>query len=263
MIGVTIGIGPFYNALAKLSAKCFNETTGLDAIILTEKEFQKTQLLHPAALKLKIFDFVKNDSVLYFDADWFSIKQWNPTIYENDEKIIACHDFISIYDWPNQYLSSKKDYFEHCIYEDEHLSNINQLRTDYIEEIERFTNSKNNYTKWINTGLWIINSNSHFQWLECSLKYYTESIGHHPQYYEQPAMNEALINLNLKLKYLDRKYNILVATRKKWPDFLIGLHVKIKHNSLFSDLVMQNKITKVEQVKSFFLNNLENEESSK
>ena len=263
MIGVTIGIGPVHKALASISAKCFNETTGLEVVILTEKELRQTDLLHPAALKLKVFDFVKDDSIIYFDADWFSVKQWNPTIYENDEEIIACHDFISNYDWPEQYSTSKKNYIEYCFNNDLQLSNKNHLRTDYIEEIEQFIDSKDSFTKWINTGFWIVNRNNHFQWLEYSLKYYIESIGHHFQYYEQPAMNVALMNLNLKVKYLDRKYNILVATRKKWPDFLIGLHVKIKHNGTFSDLVMQNKITNVEQVKDYFQIELKNEISSK
>lgn len=254
MIAVTIGINPLFKALASLSANCIQETTGLDTLILTEKELKQSELLHPAALKLKVFDFTNDNTVLFFDADWFSINNWNPNVYENNEAIIGCHDFILSDDWTEQYattdIRSPEEYFNDITL----FSHRKNLRTDYIEEIERFNSTTNSFSKWINTGFWIANKTNHTKWLSDSLKFYNGLPGHHPQYYEQPAMNKAIDNSNPKIEYLSRKFNTLVATRTKWPNFLIGLHVKIKHNKTFSDLVMQKKITTVAQVREQFLN---------
>ena len=254
MIAVTIGINPLYKVLASVSAKCIQEMMGLDTIILTEKELQKFNVSHPAALKLKLFEIIPDDNILFFDADWFCINRWNPYVYQDNEDIIACHDFILTDDWSEQYsdktIQDPVKYFNDELL----LSHRKNLRQDYIAEIEEFISATNSFSKWINTGFWIANKNNHEKWLKDSLTFYLETPGHHPQYYEQPAMNKARVKSDISVKFLSRKFNTLVATRTKFPNFLIGLHVKTKHNEIFSDLVMQKKIVTASQVKEHFCN---------
>lgn len=254
MIGVTIGISPVYKALANLSAKCFNEMTGLEVLILGEKELEQSGLTHPASLKLKTFDFVNDDNVLYFDADWFCTKNWNPTIFSNSKTIAACNDFVLNIDFPKQYPE-----YDIRKFDDYHLNNLafhptTEIRTDYIKEIKRFSGTELEFGKWINTGLWIANKNYHHEWLNKSLEYYFGSVGHHPEYYEQPAMNKAIEELELEINYLSRKYNTLIVSEKKWSDSLVGLHVKLKHHKDFIDKIISNQIQSSKQVNEYFFN---------
>jgi hypothetical protein len=78
-------------------------------------------------------------------------------------------------------------------------------------------------------------------------------MGHHPEYYEQPAMNKALEGLNTQVNYLNRKYNTLVASRNTWPGYLIGLHVKTNRHPDFIAKVISGKITSTAQVKDHFI----------
>lgn len=255
MIAVTIGVGPLYEALALLSARCINETTGLEAVVLKESDLRESGLLHPAALKLKIFEFIQSENILYFDADWFSVNSWNPNSYKDKKSIIACHDFVLLDDWPEQYMNINFDDYEEYFC-DPVLPFVNrELRFDYIDEIERFNSTIDTFAGWINTGFWIANKKNHECWLLESLRQYNGSIGHHPQYYEQPAMNKVISQDNLKIEYLGRKYNVLVSTRKIWPSFLIGLHVKVKHNKDFVGNVIKGKISTLSQVQEFYFHN--------
>lgn len=254
MIGVTIGISPIHESLAKLSAKCFKEMTGLEVLILGERELKQSGLTHPASLKLKIFDFVDDDNILYFDADWFCTKNWNPAIYSNSKLITACNDFVLKIDFPKQYPE-----YDFRKFDDYHLNNlafhpITEIRNDYINEIIEFSGIKLEFGKWINTGLWIANKKYHQEWLNKSLEYYIGSVGHHPIYYEQPAMNKAIEELEIEINYLCRKYNTLIVSEKKWPDSLIGLHVKLKHHQNFIDGIISNQIQTSKQVYEYFFN---------
>ncbi len=254
MIAVTIGISPLYKALASVSAQCVREMTGLDTLILTEKELQQFNISHPAALKLKIFDIITDSTVLFFDADWFCVNTWNPYTYENSIEVISCHDFILSDDWSEQYYNIDIEDLEKYFNDEDLLSHRKNLRKEYISEIENFISLWNSFPNWINSGFWIANRKHHEKWLNDSLSFYFGDPGHHPQYYEQPSMNKALVKSNIGVKFLCRKFNTLVATRKKMPAFLIGLHVKIKHNKNFSDLVIQKKITTALEVKKHFMN---------
>jgi len=254
MIGVTIGIGPVHEAIAKISAKCFLEMTGLDVLILGEKELKQSGLTHPASLKLKAFDFVDDDDILYFDADWFCIKNWNPLIFNNSKLITVCNDFVLKIDFPKQYEDYDVKKFDDYNLNNLAFHSISEIRNEYIDEIKEFSGIKLEYSKWINTGLWIANKKHHQEWLDKSFKNYIGSIGHHPQYYEQPSMNKAIEELGLEIKYLGRKYNTLVASKKKWLDGLVGMHVKLKHHQDFIDKIISSQIQTSQQVKEYFLN---------
>lgn len=249
MIGVTIGINPIYEALAILSARCLKETTGLETLVLKEKDLLKSGFAHPAALKLILFDLVKDDDVLYFDADWFSIQNWNPLKFQNTGLLTACNDFILETDWPNQYSNNN---LEFCNESFDNYS-MQNIRKEYVDEIHKFSGVRTHCLNWINTGLWIANRNSHRKWLMKSLDYYKKGIGHHSDYYEQPAMNKAIEDCNIKVHYLKRKYNTLVATRCEWPSSIIGLHVKIKHHDIFIEKVLNEKINSLQQVRQHFI----------
>lgn len=254
MICITIGIGPIHESLARISARCLQEMTGLDVLILGERELKQSGLTNAAALKLKAFDFVNYDNILYFDADWFCIRNWNPTVLSNNSLISACNDFVLTIDFPKQYQGYDYHKFE-CY----HLNNlafhpISEIRDDYINEIKDFSKINLEFGKWINTGFWIANKKYHQQWLNKSLDYYNGSVGHHPEYYEQPAMNKAIEELEIGINYLSRKYNVLVTSRKDWPDKLVGLHIKIKHHQDFVDRIIRGLIKTPEQVKEYFAN---------
>jgi hypothetical protein len=250
MLGVTIGINPIHKALALLSSYCLKEMTGLDVVILDESHLLQSGLSHPAALKLMVFDLVKDDNILYFDADWFCIQEWLPQDHQNTTSINACHDFMLNADWPDQYTGYQLEDFDN--YPSTRLLN-SVIRTDYVSGIQEFCDLKSSCLNWINTGFWIANKNHHQEWLKKALIYYQSAKGHHPEYYEQPAMNKALEDLNIEVNYLNRKYNTLIASRNTWPGYLIGLHVKVNRHPDFIEKIISGKITSTTQVKDHFI----------
>jgi hypothetical protein len=250
MLGVTIGINPIYKALSLLSSFCLKEMTGLDVVILDESHLLQYGLCHPAALKLMVFDIIKDDNILYFDADWFCIQEWEPRKLLNTTSINACHDFILDVDWPDQYTGYQLEDFDNYPFAQ---SSNPAIRNDYVSGVRKFCDLKLPCLNWINTGFWIANKNHHQAWLKEALKYYQSTKGHHPEYYEQPAMNRALESLNIQVNYLNRKYNTLVASRNTWPEYLIGLHVKANRHPDFIAKVINGKITSTAQVKDHFI----------
>ena len=77
MIGVTIGIGDDWEPLAKTAATRMSALTGLDCVVIND--WHGPELEHAAWMKCRILDlFPKEDSFLYFDADVWCLKQWNP-----------------------------------------------------------------------------------------------------------------------------------------------------------------------------------------
>lgn len=251
MIGVTIGIGQLHNALANVSAKCFTQCTGIEALVLGEKELKFYKLNHPASLKFKLFEILKEDNVVYFDSDWFCVKAWNPLEYLGSSSLVACNDFVLKKDWPEQYLNFTSRDFENIPLDNYNSYDAEYFRDDYIQEIKEFANLKIEHFKWINTGFWIANRAYQKDWLNLAFKYYTDEVGHHPQYYEQPAMNKALERNFTSVKYLPRKFNTLIATGKIWPRNLLGLHIKTKHHFPFIEKIEEGQIYDVNSVKKY------------
>lgn len=253
MVGVTIGVNQLYESMARLAAHCFQEMTGLECIVLGESDFIKSGLHHPAALKLKLFDLIEDESVIYFDADWFCMKPCSFKSFIEAVPVVACNDFILTDDWPSQYSStvaSKDFYYPGDIRSSNCKANI---RNDYISEVANFSKLSKHCTEWINTGFFIINKKNHEPWLATSLDHYVSGMGHHSQYFEQPAMNKALEQLGLDVQYLGREYNTLIASRTRWPSSIIGLHLKLKHHKDFVQQVLKNNITSIKQVSEYFL----------
>jgi len=237
MIGVTIGVGNFHMKTAKISAECLKEQTGLDTIILTEDQFKELELQHPSALRLKIFDLVDSENILYFDADWFCVNKWDPLIYKNNKNIIACHDFVLWRDWP--FEDGKRLDYEHDYTSVEYDGNREKEEKDfitkhdgnarygYINDLIKFMDIKIHYSKWINAGFFIVNRTNHKKWLEHAEDIYRGPNGHHHWYFEQPSLIKSYEILRLEIDFLPRKYNVLTNVYKTYPINTIGIHLKL------------------------------------
>src|SRR5436190_23940327 len=78
MVGITIGVGEYYSRLARHAAQAMEEKIGVRVAILTDEHFASSGLPAPHHLKLRMFDFVNHESVLYFDADMVCLSSWKP-----------------------------------------------------------------------------------------------------------------------------------------------------------------------------------------
>lgn len=76
MIGVTIGFGNEWNAVAKRAAARMSELTGLDCRVIdsVSGEYEHSSWFKCHAIE----KFPESDSFLYFDADIWCLKPWNP-----------------------------------------------------------------------------------------------------------------------------------------------------------------------------------------
>ena len=78
MVAVTIAIGSEHEALAELAAERMRCHTGLPVQILTAADLATTGWSHPTQLKFRLFDLVAAENILFFDADVFCLRPWNP-----------------------------------------------------------------------------------------------------------------------------------------------------------------------------------------
>jgi hypothetical protein len=238
MIGVTIGVGAYYSALAKVAAACLKKQTGLDSMILSDQHFIESRLHHPAALKFKIFDFADADSILYYDADWFCVGKWRPQIFSQHRRIIACRDFVLTTDWPAQAFDFDAEAAACLASGRLFLDDLEgPLRQDYIADVNCARQIEFPPRKWINTGMFIVNRVHHKSWLERGEHLYRGPLGHHDKYFEQPALLQALEELGLTVDYLPRVHNVLVIRVSLWPDNVVGLHLKMSKQQEFRDLI--------------------------
>lgn len=76
MIGVTIGVGEQWAALAESSARAMEEMTGVRCHVLRADAFG---CCHPSWLKCHVHRiFPQEDAFLVFDADLLCVRQWDP-----------------------------------------------------------------------------------------------------------------------------------------------------------------------------------------
>lgn len=90
-VAVTIGTGPFVE-LARLAAREVAARTGLETVILGPKHLKESGLESPLFLKFRIFDLIKAENVLYFDADIVCLGSWDPTRWFDNPAIVAVRD---------------------------------------------------------------------------------------------------------------------------------------------------------------------------
>lgn len=247
-VGVTVGVGPIYSKLAELSASCFTANTGMPSIVLGDKHFNNSNLLHPAALRLKLFDIIDCERVIYFDADWFCLQHWDPSTAKPSSHLFACRDFMLTSEWPHQEYAFDSDGFNLSPIEPTGDAFTDQIRTDYIDEVANFASLKLPWYRWINTGLLVLSRCHHRTLLALALKLYKEQVGHHERYYEQPALMKAIEVLGIQVHQLPRRFNVLAASERRWPNQVIGLHVKVTRNTTFVNSVLHGSICHPDQV---------------
>jgi hypothetical protein len=238
LVGVTIGVGPYYGALARVAAACLEKHTGLSSVILSDSHFLESGLVHPAALKLRLFDLVGASSVLYYDADWFCVGPWEPRHFASHPRLVACHDFVLASDWPAHDYNFESEATA-CRTSGQPFVGepSGPLRQQYVADVVGATGLRLPPRRWINTGMFIASRFHNRCWLERAEYWYRQPGGHHAKYFEQPAMLRALDELKMTVDYLPRAQNVLVTRMGRWLHPLVGLHVKMSRHEEFVDLI--------------------------
>ncbi len=253
ILGVTTGIGPLYSRVAPLAAKCFERHTGISAVVLGPKHFASSRVFHPAALRLQLFEYFDAQVIVYFDADWFCLRDWSPPELSSNRAIVACRDFVLTDEWPRQCYDFTSEAFLDAPTDDTSAEPSEEtLRNDYIEEIRRFAGLSAPWTHWINSGLLILNRDHHRPLLNLALDLYLGTVGHHAEYYEQPALNKAIEMLGVPPTLIARKYNVLAAYESKWPSSVVGLHIKLKRHFEFVAAINSGALMTPDDVQLFF-----------
>ena len=168
-VAVTIGVGP-YAELARLAARELSARTGLETIVLGDREFAASGLEHPHFLKFRLFDLVHAENILYFDADIVCLAQWEPRPYFASAAIACVRE--------RMIDEVRRESVEWCVPLEEHF----------------------------NGGMFIVNRSHHGRWLSRaeSLRHL------HPTcFYDQLPLNAARCELGLALRLLDRRHNWL------------------------------------------------------
>ena len=172
MVGVTIGVGEHYGRLAELAARAVEEKTRLRTIILRDSHFVFSRLPAPNYLKLRMFDFVDDDSILYFDADVACLNPWRPDHFVNSEAIVAVAE------------NSRP----------RHLAVVSEWGIPFAE--------------YFNSGVMILNRQNHWNWLKETEQFIRTEPRFAPyEPRDQVALNVCRQRMGLKLSLLDRRYN--------------------------------------------------------
>lgn len=172
MVGITIGTGEYYSRLAKLAARAVEEKTGVKTIIISDEHFAASGLLAPHHLKLRLFDFVDDDFVMYFDADMVCLNSWNPEKLARKDAVVAVAE---------------------------------SARPLHVRTAQDWDIPLGEY---FNAGLLILNRQCHRGWLR-ETESFVQTDAKFAEYdpYDQAALNITRHRLGLRLELLDRRYN--------------------------------------------------------
>ena len=166
---VTIGVGD-YAEMAALAAKELTQRTGLQAVVLGDREFAESGLEHPAFLKFRLFDLLEFDDLLFFDADTVCLADWDPSPLLGSEAVA-------------------------CVRE--------RMVPLVLEESARWGVPPEEH---FNTGLFTVSRRHHARWLRRA----EEIRRRFPTVLnDQLPLNAARRELGLPLRLLDRRYNWL------------------------------------------------------
>ena len=172
MVGITIGVGEYYSRLARHAAQAMEEKIGVRVAILTDEHFASSGLPAPHHLKLRMFDFVNHESVLYFDADMVCLSPWSPERLARMDALVAVAE----------------------------SARPLHVRTAQDWEIPP--------GEYFNAGLLLLNRRCHQDWLR-ETEHFVLTDKKFAEYdpYDQAALNITRHRLGLKLELLDRRYN--------------------------------------------------------
>jgi len=172
MIAVTIGTGEYYTKLAHHAAHAIEKMTGLKTVILGDEHYANSGLPYSHHLKLRIFDLVDHDEVMFFDSDMVCLKPWNPPRFAKADAVVAVAERL-------------------------HPMVVRACKEWDIPIQEYF-----------NAGVMIFNRKAHYEWLRETERFVTANPGV-PSYdpYDQTPLNITRHRMGLKLELLDRRYN--------------------------------------------------------
>jgi hypothetical protein len=199
MTGVTIGTGEFV-ALAEQAAQSFRDTTGLPCVVLGDSQYNVSGLAYPHHMKYKMFDLVDDDVLIYFDADLWWMRNWDPvTMIEGHEgKLMVVRDLIKA---PH-------------IVKDSELFNLDL--SDYF-----------------NSGLMVLHRDPHVLLMNLARSIFDRIISdprlgpkERSKFKDQTSLNLAVQMADFPVHFLDRRYNFVQEAemwmRKGFP--IIGAH---------------------------------------
>jgi len=172
MIAATIGIGEAYGKLARYAAQTVREMTGLETVILDDKDFVKSGLPHPHHLKLRLFDLVEDETVMFFDSDMVCLNRWSP------QRFIKANAVVAVVERPVPTI----------------------MRICEAWDIP--------WHEYFNAGLMILDRRCHQDWLREAERFVlTDKKFTEFDPYDQAALNITRYRLGVKLELLDRRYN--------------------------------------------------------
>lgn len=185
MIGVTIGTGNWGEVALNASSRMqFN--TGLECFVI--EQWHEKPYEHPVWIKCRILDLFPNENeFLYFDADIWSMKKWNPA------QIFREHG-MNI-----------------CAVPEPAVASIDREKSDF-----RFPKDYS----YVNCGL-LMFSRWHKKYFDYALKLHPN----YGRWYDQTPLNEAFLKWG-NVEFLDGQFNTLAHQGKVNGDLseAVNLH---------------------------------------
>lgn len=187
MIAITIAIGDLYKQFAITSVPLAKKMTGLNVKVITENDnITEEELKCPYLIKSRLFDFVEEDHILYFDADLFYIRPWDPLEF-CDTKFYCVRDHTDGYTTLSDsyfFNLDNKQYFNSGFF----IANRYKHKA-FFEKTYEICKAFNNFKKIINKNL---NINTRIT-----------------PTYDQSIFNLVAQKINLPINFLSKRYNWL------------------------------------------------------
>lgn len=181
MVGATIGYGDLYEGYAKVAAAAFEKHTGLQVHVFGAKEidivaaradFPVTGSQHEKACVFKwwLFDLLPDaDSIVYFDADYMTVSDWDPGVFKGSDKLVVVRD-----------------------------------RTEMLKDL-RYCHASD-YLSYFNAGFYISNRQHHHQlFKDCRPVHNAIK----RQFTDQCTVNHMVQKLGVPVHFLDRRFNCM------------------------------------------------------
>lgn len=174
MIGVTIGVGPWWESIARRNCLRAQHYLGIETIVLTEQHMRRYGVSNPQWLKSVILDLFPSDTVLYFDADLVWTDYWDVSELVNRPELICVRELVN---GPTIVGEAVKLEFEP--------------------------------REYFNSGLMIVNTAHHREWMQLTMR-----LSIHPRalsmvWHEQTCLNWARAKLQVPTHFLPARYNFI------------------------------------------------------
>jgi hypothetical protein len=185
MIGVTIGVGPMIK-MARRAARSFEESCEMPVQILGDEQMRRCRLTNNAWLKFHIFDIVDSESIVYFDADTITRRNYFPQQFANSEELIAVRDVPSYFTRRDARMLGFP--IDRCMNGGWFIAN-RAHHSAYFLECKRACEHFDALLSGIAPGIPLVNEQKIF--------------------YDQPILNLLAYRTNIPMRFIDRRYNYL------------------------------------------------------